>query len=107
MVLMLATTIVQAKTEAPSIIGKTFDGKYPIYDLTGFYDDNKYYSFDNEWAWDAEWLRDNLPKVSEQYIEENPFDVHCSGYVCQDRYGSVIGASPSVYGSPPIKRMYE
>lgn len=103
--LVVGTTIVQAQ-QAPAIIGKTMDGAYPVYDAHGIMGDSTFMSNTEDLIWDAQTLSERLPKVSPNYIKDNPFFVECTSLVCQDRYGSVIGSSPLEYGSEKLQSLY-
>lgn len=106
LLLVLGTTIVQAQ-QVPPIIGKTFDDAYPVYDAHGIMGDSQYMSITEDYVWDAHYLAKHLPKVAPNYIKENPFFVQCDSFVCQDRYGSVIGSSPLEYGSEKLRSLYD
>lgn len=94
-VLFVVTQLVGASDylladEQIPVVGRTVDGKYPIYDLQGDLTDVNYFSGNTVYT-----SGDLLPKM--QFVDPQDMNAHgyACGFVCKDREGRTVGLSPA------------
>lgn len=74
------------------VLGKTADGKYPVYNLQGDLDDLSYYSGNTQWQPDDLFKKNRMSYVDPADVQRGL--AQCE-IICKNRQQQVIGLNPA------------
>lgn len=73
------------------IIGRTVDGKYPRYDISGELDDANWSGNNNHTIYQMKDIREGLIYIDMKDVDKG---VYVCEFVCKDKAGYIVGQNP-------------